>query len=256
MIFIHSFSSEWLKTRRTASSWLVILGALLIPFIILIARIVQSENLAAANASDHMWDSLFGNCWQFMATFLLPMGVILVTSLITQNEFRNNTWKQLHATPQHLSVIFFAKLSVIVVMLLQFFVIYNIGIYLAGIVPGFFFSDVAWPVQDYPLAEVITTNATYFLCCLPVVALQYLISIQFKNFLIPLGTGIALLISALIALSWKYAHLHPYSYSALNFIAPMGNEAPRANVNAWSAGYFLLITVTAYVLYLMKKEKA
>ena len=191
-----------------------------------------------------------------MATFLLPMGVILATSLITQNEFRNNTWKQIHATPQHLSVIFFAKLSVIIVMLLQFFVIYNIGIYLAGVVPGLFYSDVAWPTQDYPFADMIRTNATYFLSSLPVVAVQYLISMQFKNFLIPLGTGIALLISALVALSWKYAYLHPYSYSGLTLITGMGDEEPPVNASMWALGYFALITTCAYILYIMKKEKA
>jgi hypothetical protein len=256
MIFIHSFSSEWLKTRRTAAAWLVILGALFIPVILLIARVVQSEALYEENTSALFWNGLIHRCWQFMAIFLLPMGVILATSLITQNEFRNNTWKQLHATPQSLHVIFFAKLSVIVVMLLQFFVLFNAGIYLAGIVPGLFFADVPWPVQPFPLSDVITTTASYFLSCLPVVALQFLISMQFRNFLIPLGTGIALLISALIALSWRYSYLHPYSYSGLQFIGTEQDEAPHTNIAAWSLGYFLIITAAAYVLYLTKREKA
>ena len=38
--------------------------------------------------------------WEFMGFFLLPIGVILTTSLVTQLEFRSNTWKQLHTTPQ------------------------------------------------------------------------------------------------------------------------------------------------------------
>lgn len=53
-------------------------------------------------------------------SFLLPMGLILATSLITQMEFRNNTWKQLHTTPQKYSTIFTAKFIVIIGLTLQF----------------------------------------------------------------------------------------------------------------------------------------
>src|ERR1043165_2667267 len=98
--FIQSYRSEWLKKKRTAGALLVIAGGFLIPTIMLIARIAHSENLWEKNTSGDFWNRLMQNCWQFMGILLLPMGVILVTSLITQNEFRNNTWKQVHTTPQ------------------------------------------------------------------------------------------------------------------------------------------------------------
>lgn len=256
MIFLRSFSSEWLKTRRTASAWMVTAGSLLIPVIILFARIIYHERLARENASPTMWNDLMNNCWQFMAVFLLPMGVILATSLITQNEFRNNTWKQLHTTPQHPAVIFTAKLSVILVMLVQFFVLYNIGMYLAGILPGLFYSDVPAPVQAYPFKEVLLTNAEYFVCCLPVVALQFLISLLFRNFMIPLGVGIGLLISGLIALKWEYGFIHPYAYNALAYVSSLTDEIPRANIVNWAGVYFFIFIAAAFVLYSSKREKA
>lgn len=256
MIFIRSFSSEWLKTRRTAASWMVIAGSLLIPAIMLLARFINHERLLQESVSPTMWNDLISGCWQFMAIFLLPMGVILATSLITQNEFRNNTWKQLHTTPQHLAVIFVAKLSVILVMLVQFFVLYNIGIYLAGIIPGLFYNDVHWPVQDYPLQEVLMLNAKYFACCLPIVALQFLVSLLVRNFLIPLGIGIGLLISALIALQWEYGYIHPYVYNAMSFMRSMSQEPPEINLTAWACAYFFVIITAAFVLYAGKKEKA
>jgi hypothetical protein len=256
MLFFRSFSSEWLKTRRTAASWMVIAGSLLIPVIILFARLLYPERLARENASPAMWHELMSNCWQFMAIFLLPMGVILATSLITQNEFRNNTWKQLHTTPQHPAVIFTAKLSVIIVMLAQFFLLYNIGIYFAGIVPGLFYSDVPWPAQPYPLYDVLLLNANYFVCCLPVVALQFLVSLQFRNFMIPLSAGIGLLISALIALQWEYGYIHPYAYSGLAFLHAASDAAAPVNTTAWAAVYFFAFIAAAFVLYSSKKEKA
>ncbi len=135
MKFLHCFQSEWLKTRRSLSSWLVIIGALFTPTIVTIVRLVRSQRLHAESISPKFWETLWTSSWESMAIFLLPLGIILAASLVTQIEYKNNTWKQLHTTPQSLTTIFFAKLTVIMVMLVQFFFLFNIGIYLSGILP-------------------------------------------------------------------------------------------------------------------------
>lgn len=254
--FLNSYRSEWLKKKRTAGAILVIAGAFLIPVIFLIARFAHSENLWEENTSGDLWNHLLINSWQFMAIFLLPMGVILVTSLITQNEFRNNTWKQLHTTPQNLTTIYFAKLAVVLTMLVQFFVLFNIGIYLAGVVPGLFYSDIPYPIQDYPWATVIRFNAGFFVACLPIVAMQYLLSLKFQNFLLPLGAGIALLIGSLIGLNWDHGYTLPYSYSGLKFVSLQTGEPPAANIKLWALSYFVIISAAGYWLYISKKEKS
>ena len=179
--YLHSFQSEWIKKRRSAAAWLTVAGAFLVPVIILIARFIDGSGLATVNRSARLWESLYDRSWQFMAFFLLPMGVVLATSLITQLEFRNNAWKQVCTTPQTLTMIFLAKFSVILVMLLQFFVLFNIGIYLEGALPGLL-RDVPYPTERIPFAVLLRGNGKFLLDCLPIVALQYLLSLQFKNF--------------------------------------------------------------------------
>src|SRR4051812_12892366 len=115
--FIHSFQSEWLKKKRSAASWLVITGSFFIPLIILIASLTEPELTYLSAGSETYWERLFKHNSSPMAMFLLPMGVILATSLITQLEFKNNTWKQLHTTPQSLTTIFITKLGVIITMM-------------------------------------------------------------------------------------------------------------------------------------------
>src|SRR5687767_9229424 len=107
--FIHSFRSEWLKRKRTASSWLVIIGGFFIPLVLLIAQLVESSDLPVLNSSPGYWEHFFQMNWQPMAMFLLPMGFILSTSMTAQIEYKNNTWKQVMTTPQLPSTIFFAK---------------------------------------------------------------------------------------------------------------------------------------------------
>jgi hypothetical protein len=254
--FLNSYRSEWLKKKRTAGSLLVIVGAFLIPVLVLLARIVQSQNLYEENTSAHMWEGIFMDCWQFMAVMLLPLGVILVTSLITQNEFRNNTWKQVHTTPQRFTTVYFAKLAVIITMLLQFFILFNIGMYLAGIVPGLFYNDIPFPIQDYPFVASLRMNAGYFICCLPIVALQYLLSLRFQNFLLPLGAGIGLMIGSLIGMHWEYGYTLPYSYSAIRFFSMNGGITAAISVKTWALAWFIAVSVLGYVMYIRKKEKS
>jgi len=252
MLFINSFRSEWLKKRRTASSLLTVIGALLIPLIVLIARLDDAGALAAVNRQPRLWENLYGRNWQLMGLLLLPMGVVLATSLITQIEYRNNTWKQLCTTPQSLTMIFLAKFSVILVMLVEFFLLFTFGIWLTGVLPGLFFRDVPYPVEPLPVKAFFNGSARFFLDILPVVALQYLLSLRFKNFLIPLGAGLGLYVASMIAVHWRHGYWIPYTYSAYNF---MGGAGATFHTHYWAAGYSVLFIGLAYILYITRKEK-
>lgn len=254
---VHSFQSEWLKTRHSLAAWLVILGSFFIPVIMFSVRIVYAHKLPTDSLDPQFWQKMFSNCWQMMSLLLLPMGVILATSLITQLEFRNNTWKQLHTTPQRLTTIFVAKLAVILVMLIQLFLLFNIGIYLSGVLPHMLFG-VALPQQAFPIDFFLKKNAYFLVDCLPIVALQYLISLQFRNFLVPLSIGIGMLVASLTAVEWQYGYVIPYTYCPLNFFALRNVDTTvtqSANIHAWALGYFLLFTMVGYALYLTQKEK-
>ncbi|MBS1975437.1 MAG: ABC transporter permease, partial [Bacteroidetes bacterium] len=222
MQFIYSFQSEWLKKKRNLASWLVIVGAFFTPAILLIYSLVYSTKLYAASMAPNFWYALWENSWESMAIFLLPMGVILATSLITQIEFRNNTWKQLHTLPQSMTTIFFAKLSVIIVMMLQFFILFNIGFYLSGVVPCLLTKGVPYPKAPLPYQVFLKDNLLYFVACLPIIAVQYLTSLQFKNFLAPIGIGIALWILSVAVFRWQYGYIIPYTYCGFHFLQNIG----------------------------------
>jgi len=256
--FIHSFQSEWLKKKRSLSSWLVIVGGFFTPIIIIIARLVHYKQLPALYAKEGFWNQLWQSSWESMAIFLLPVGVILATSLITQLEYKNNTWKQLHTAPLSFTSIFFSKLLVIVIMVVQFFILFNIGIYLSALIPYLLVKGVPYPAAQLPFAAVLKEDGYYFMDCLPIVALQYLLSLKYKNFLVPVGIGFGLWIASLGALSWKFGYLIPYAYCMLNFLKNQTNgraAIPAINIHVMAVGYFILISIVGYIMYLTKKEK-
>lgn len=253
--FFRSFQSEWLKKRRTAAAWLVVIGGFFIPAIILAGRLYEFDSLAEKHTDPEAWVAVFQTCWRHMAILLLPFGVILATSLITQLEFRNNTWKQVHTAPQRLAHVFFAKLLVILVMLLQFFVLFNIGIYLVVALPAWVFGSISYPEAKIPFDMVWGWNSKLFLASLPIVGLQYLISLQFRNFLVPIGAGVGLFVASLVALSWKYSYLIPYTYCSIAFLGNAQQMNKGVNIQHWAIGYFVLFTALSFIFYLVKKEK-
>jgi lantibiotic transport system permease protein len=255
MNFLYCFQSEWLKKRRSLSSSLVIIGAFFTPTIVLIARLVRHGRLYSESTSADFWESLWSSSWESMAIFLLPLGIILATSLVTQIEFKNNTWKQLHTAPQTLTSIFFAKLAVITVMLVQFLLLFNLGIYLSGVIPCLLTRGVPYPKESVPYLFFLNENLRYFADCLPILALEFLVSLQFSNFLVPVGGGVVLWILSLSVLNWHYGYLFPYAYCGLHYLKSLGKYTQNTHIHSMAIGYFILFTAASYILYVAKRQK-
>jgi hypothetical protein len=259
MDFINSFQSEWLKKKRSLASWLVIVGASFTPSIILMSRIKNADKLAALYVSADFWQKLWHQTWESMAVFLLPFGIILAAGLITQIEYKNNTWKQLHTTPQRYATIFCAKFLVLLLMLVEVFVLFNAGMYLSAVIPSLLFSNLPYPTAPIPYVYFLKANVNFFLDCLPILALQYLLSLQFKNFLVPIGTGFVIWFLGVGMLPWNYSYVLPYLHGTIDFLVSSGQfgkrEIPPVNIQLLAVTYFAIFTAASYVLYVAKKEK-
>lgn len=254
--FIHSFQSEWLKKQHTASSWMIIICAFFMPLFVLTIRLIAPEAAALEVNNKHFWGMMHYRNWVAMGMFLLPLTLILVTSLITAIELKNNAWKQIHTTPQTYSNIFFSKLAVILTMVLQLILLLNIGIFLSAIIPSVVFKTVSFPVEQFPFMKYLKSSFYFFIDCLPVLALQYLLSLRFRNFLASIGIGFALLVFSLLSLNWKYGYIVPYIYLPLNFEENQNYIDQTVNRHWCAFIYFIIITIINYSFYIFKKEKS
>src|SRR5260221_1484084 len=125
MSFPISLEAEILKTRRSAAFWLSVIGAGFTPAIFFLMYFFNPE-VFTVRLKDQPWQSHFSNGWQSLSAFLLPMFIILICSLIPQIEYKNNTWKQVFASPQSLGNIFFSKFMTIHLMILFCFSLFNL----------------------------------------------------------------------------------------------------------------------------------
>src|SRR5215218_2653874 len=120
MSFVIATRAEVLKTKRTASIWLTVLGAGFIPALFMLVYLLKPEG-SLSQLKQAPWNVHFMWGWQALSVFLFPMYIILICSLIPQIEYRNNTWKQVFAAPQSTGTIFLSKFLVIQFMILFFF---------------------------------------------------------------------------------------------------------------------------------------
>jgi len=258
MRFINSFQSEWMKTRRSLALWMVVIGGFFTPAVIIVARLINHAAVPDLYARDDFWQLLWRNSWESMAIFFLPLGAILSTSLIAQIEYKNNTWKQLHTLPLSYTTIFLAKLAVIVSLMAMFFVLFSIGIYLSAIVPYLLVSGTPYPTGPMRWQSFLLDDLYYFLECLPIVALQYLLALRFKNFLVPVGLGFLFWVGAIASVSWRYGYVIPYTYTMFHYLAGAEKTravAPEVNIHILAAAYFVIISAVSYILYLKRAEK-
>ncbi|HUR79680.1 MAG TPA: ABC transporter permease [Thermoanaerobaculia bacterium] len=257
-MFVHAFHSEWLKRKRSFASMMVIGGSLFTPAIVALVRLIHFRGLPKLYASSSFWPDMWRSCWESMAIFFLPLGAIMATSLITQIEFKSNAWKQVHALPLSAAVIFLSKLAVILVMLAQFLALFNLGIYVSAILPALIVPGVPHPQGSFLALPLLRENALYFVATLPIVAAQYLMALRSNNVLVPIGVGFMAWVGALAAVSSKVAIWWPYGYTIIHYIKdkPKGAHFAAHPELPWlAAGFFLLITMVSYALFVSKSEK-
>jgi hypothetical protein len=256
--FIHAFHSEWLKRKRSFASSLVIGGSLFTPAIVAVVRLIHYRTLPGIYAADAFWPAMWRSCWESMAIFLLPLGAIMATSLITQIEFKGNAWKQIHTLPVSTAVIFLSKLAVILVLLIESLLLFNAAIYVSAMIPSVLVPGVPHPKGSFLSLPLLRENALYFAYCLPIVAAQYLMALRSNNVLVPIGIGFMAWVGAIASVSSKFAVWWPYSYTIIQYLRdkPKGAQFAAHYELPWLAVIgFVVLTVVSYAMFVTKDER-
>jgi len=135
---------------------------------------------------------------------------------------------------------------------LQLFILFNIAVYFSAAATAAALSTVTFPAGPFPWKHVLVQSGYYFIDSLPIVAIQYLLSLVFRNFLVAVGAGLVFLVTTLVMLSWKYAYVFPYSYGLMDYFG----RFPDLNLHVLALTWFTLTFLAAYVLYRIKPDKA
>ncbi len=258
MSLLIATQTELIKTKRSSAFWMSLIGSGMIPLIFFLVYTISPEK-NIPKFQDRPWDTHLFQGWNAFSAFLLPMFVTLICSLIPQIEYKNNTWKQVFASPQSVGTIFFSKYLAIMLMVLFLFLMFNVFMILVAVIAnaihggyGFFNTSIDW-------SQLARMNFKVFIALLAVISIQYWLSLRFKNFIIPIGIGLACLVATMILISWKHSDKIPYAFPFLTFNTSVsGNRMGGPffqNHELNSIGYFLFFTVLAFLDMRFRKER-
>lgn len=258
MSLLISTQSELLKTKRTYSFWFTIFGAFFIPLMLSIALSTGDDSADKALTNDP-WTEYLGMGWQLACIFLLPLFTILVSALVINIEHRNNTWKQVFASPQSVGNIFFSKFITIQVMILFCFLLFNFFLVLVAVIGNLLNPKFNFLHQPINWQHLLVMNFKAYIATLGMSAIQYWLSLRFKNFIAPLGMGIAFFIGGAVAIinKWQHVYKYPYALPALSFDSAFKMKGrPLLENHEWnSLAYFAVFMLVGLLDMKMRKEK-
>lgn len=252
--FFANTSAEFIKTKRSFAIWLTLLAAAFIPAINAII-LLQRPEILLPKFEQTPWLTFLRFNWKNVSV-ILPMYIILITNLVVQIEFRNNTWKQVYASPRSFADIFFSKLVVIQVLIPFYVVCFDCFLLLSGMIVHNLNTGYKLTAASIDWYSMLLISGRVYLGCLAISILQYWLSLRFRNFVIPLGLGLGLWITGIVLMDWDKSIYYPYVYPAFMFFIDFQKEPEKlVTLTITSATALVLAVAAAYYDISSLREK-
>ena len=252
MKLLTALRSEILKTKRTASFYFTMIAAAAVPFIFLL-NILSDDDGIDATRKDPLNGIFKLNC-EMNAMVFLPIFVILACTLLAQMEYRNNTWKQVFASPHPKLRVFTAKFINIHLLILLFFVANLIFMTLVLVIAELIFPNLGIFSQPLNVKMLLMRIGNSYLTVLALSAFQFWLGLRFKNFIASTGVGFALWITGMImALEYKSAIIE-YLPHSFELFAIMPQLQPKLVQIVWtSVGFAAMFVVLGFLDFRRKR---
>lgn len=254
MNFQKTLRGEVIKIKRTSLLYFTILAAAFTPLVVLFDNI---DGTPDKGLQEDPFRSFYLEGYQFVAFIFIPLFIVLITTLLMQIEYKNNTWKQVLASPQPLYSILLSKFLVVQGLVILMMVIFNLIMIAIGQVIDLRYPD--FKVLSYldQLTYLCALNARTYIGSLGLAALQFWLALRFRNFIVPLGIGLALwAISPILLFELDWVTLMDKFPYAMTIVASLKRFEP---IHVWVQGlsvmYMIVFMVMAYVDFGRRKMK-
>ena len=253
--FLLGIKTEWLKYKHTSLFWLTLLAASLIPVTKFISCVISDDLYSIMKIRDQ-WHFFLMINWRDTAAATLPMYVILLNNSIAQTEYRNNTWKQVYALPRSYADIYFSKFMLVPAMIILFFICFHFFYLVAGVMVFLVKGVHGFSRFPLPWKQMLIISQRVYIGTLMISAIQYWLSVRFRKFMIPVGTGFGLWIGSVLIGGWGKSIYSPYLLALLMFFV---DHSPRHySLNLLyiiSLGGFLLALLLGFLNMYFRSEK-
>lgn len=215
LLIYRIFQNEILKLKRTFAFRLTIIGASFIPFIYFVFHVLKYKSLIP-DTDINPWNKFMSDQIMSAGSILIPLYIVLLTSLIIQIEHKSNAVKYIFSEPVPKWTIYFTKLFIVVLSVIFTYVLFVLMMLFSGLLVGILRTELNFLAYSPQLLNPLKILFRSFLASLGIISLQFWLSFRFRNFIVSLGIGIVLVISGLIVFQAEEAKYFPYAYNRLS----------------------------------------
>ena len=245
-----SLRSEILKTKRTAALYFTLAAAAFAPFMSMLDIIL--DGVEPGNRID-IFNQLFTKKFQMTALVALPIFLILVCTLLSQIEYKNNTWKQVFTSPQTKGNVFLAKFINVQFLIAIFLITNMLLMFIAAVILHFI--EPSLNVLNQPLnwSDILMVRINTYVALLAMCTIQFWLGLKFKNFIIPTAIGIALWFAGtiLVMQSIDFAAYFPHSFHAYG---QFPKYDPQVNEVGWTSLVYSMLFLLIGFFDFRKRE--
>ncbi|NOT73548.1 MAG: ABC transporter permease subunit [Cyclobacteriaceae bacterium] len=190
MNLLITLRAEFLKIKRTSLIYFTILASAFVPVVMLLENLDGTPNGNLERIDP--FRTYYAEGWMFIAFLILPMFIVLMSTLLLQIEHRNNTWKQVMASPQQVHTLLASKFLVLQAFIIMMLIMHNVLMLIAAVPINIMYPD--FKIFDYLNSwdMILSVNARTYFAALGISGLQFWLALRYRNFIISLGIGIIL----------------------------------------------------------------
>ncbi|MGM1046256.1 MAG: ABC transporter permease [Bacillota bacterium] len=240
--YFRALSSEWLKL----SSPVIWLQIILSPALALLIGILNGDP-----GEQLPWHVIVGTMTSMHALLFLPILTGVLGAMVCRYEHSGGGWKQLLVMPISRGAVYFAKFSIVALMLVTIQLLFLGAVLVAG-----WFHGIDAPL---PWDMMATSLLGGWAACLPLAALQLAVSTAWSSFAAPLALNVVFTIpNMLVANSETYGPYYPWTQPLLAMV-PSGQAGfgafavPFDRLMLVVLGGFLVFFIAGFV-YFQRKE--
>lgn len=251
MNLLISLRSETLKLKRTLSLYLCMIAAAFGPLMSMLESLQMEPNTKLHQP----WTNHFLEGREPIAIALLPLYTVLICTLLMQIEYRDKTWKQVLSSPQTLFNIFIAKFISLQSLVFLFLFSYMFFQCITA-----FITESAQPTLydgSIDVMRILTMNAQIWVLVLGLSSIQFWLSLRFKNFIAPVGIGVAgWFLSPMMLFEFKTSAIEYYPYAFTILAALPDYQKNLATYQGYSLITMLVFLTIAFIEFRTKKVRS
>lgn len=207
--FIPALRTECIKMKNTLGIW----TSLIFPFLVVFMNfmIFFSRPKMVQSPEINPWIFVSNNAVMMYSILFLPIFIAIITFYVSFNEHKSNAWRQIYSLPLPKGSVYMAKffVSVVIVcasMVFFYFLNYFAMVLLKSLIPAIPFAAYAYD------SLIAITFFKITMASLGIIAIQFVISIMFGNFIYPLGFGLVATFAGIFLIRWENIIYYPYAF--------------------------------------------